>query len=275
MRVVILCSSPYSETGCAMAAHLARLGQVPVGALTLPPFDRKTLLRKLGQWGVRDVARYAWTKLTPSKALQGVQLRNPFLASFVGNGEQIFGNLHQVARAFGFPVAVCHDQNSNRAVTQLKQWSPDLMIFTGGNILRKPLLAVARLGVINAHLGLLPEIRGMSSPEWSLLEEVPTGITLHYVDTGIDTGPVLLKREFPDVAKCRSLDELRNRLIAYGVELVGEVVLGLERGTISPKVQSDLDKDHQFFVIHEWLRVRAENRLKESSAAWTAERQHG
>jgi folate-dependent phosphoribosylglycinamide formyltransferase PurN len=243
--------------------------------LTLPPFDRKTLLRKLGQWGVRDVARYAWTKLIPSKAAVGGQLRNPFLESFVRNGEQIFGNLHQVARVFGFPVAVCDDQNSNRAVTLLKQWSPDLMIFTGGNILREQLLGVPRLGVINAHLGLLPQIRGMSSPEWSLLEDVPAGVTLHYIDTGIDTGPVLLRREFPDVAQCQSLDELRNRLIAYGVELVGEVVLGLDRGMISAQVQSDLDKDHQFFVIHEWLRVRAENRLKESSVAWTAERQHG
>jgi len=258
-----------------MAAHLAQLGQVPVGALTLPPFDRKTLLRKLGQWGVHDVARYAWTKLTQSNAARGGQLRNPFLESFVRNGEQIFSNLHQVARAFGFPVAVCHDQNSNRAVTLLKGWAPDLMIFTGGNILRKELLGVPRLGVINAHLGLLPQIRGMSSPEWSLLEDVPPGITLHYIDSGIDTGPVLLKREFPRVAQCQSLDELRNRLIAYGVELVGEVVLGLNRGMISAQVQSDLDKDHQFFVIHEWLRVRAENRLKESSAAWTAERQHG
>src|SRR5580765_261103 len=36
MRVVILCSSPYSETGCAVAARLAQLGYAPVGALTLP-----------------------------------------------------------------------------------------------------------------------------------------------------------------------------------------------------------------------------------------------
>ena len=275
MRIVVLCSSPYSETGCAMAARLAQLGPSLAGALTLPALDRGTFMRKLGQWGARDVARFAWNKLAPSKPGQGGQLRNPFLEPFLRNGGRIFRNLQEVARAFGFPVAVCRDQNSDRAVAQLKQWSPDLMIFTGGNILRKQLLGVPRLGVINAHLGLLPEIRGMSSPEWSLLQDVPPGITLHYMDAGIDTGPVLLRREFPEAAQCQSLDELRNRLIAYGVELAGDVVVGLERGTISPKAQSDLDKDHQFFVMHEWLRAQAGKRLKTSSVASTAERQHG
>ena len=53
MRIVVLSSSVYSETACAMAVRMARLGHVPVGALTLPTLDRGTLLRKLGQWGVR------------------------------------------------------------------------------------------------------------------------------------------------------------------------------------------------------------------------------
>ena len=47
MRVAILCSSPYSETGCAVTARLAKLGYVPVGALTLPSWDRGTLSRSL------------------------------------------------------------------------------------------------------------------------------------------------------------------------------------------------------------------------------------
>src|SRR2546426_496356 len=50
MRVVILCSSPYSETGCAVAARLAQVGYAPVGGLTLPSWDRGTLLRKDAEW---------------------------------------------------------------------------------------------------------------------------------------------------------------------------------------------------------------------------------
>jgi methionyl-tRNA formyltransferase len=165
---------------------------------------------------------------------------------------------------YGFPVAICRDQNAPDSIARLREWSPDLIIFTGGNILRKHLLEVPRLGVLNVHLGMLPEVRGMSTPEWSLLNHVPVGVTVHYVDAGIDTGPILQRCEFPDATQCESLSDLRNRLIAFGVEKVAEVVAGLDRGTISATPQSDLDVDRQFFVMHEWLQARAAERYTQS-----------
>ena len=71
MRIVILCSSPYSETGCAAAARLAQLGYAPVGGLTLPSWDRSTLTRKLGQWGLRQSLQYVGAKLAPGKSSRG------------------------------------------------------------------------------------------------------------------------------------------------------------------------------------------------------------
>jgi folate-dependent phosphoribosylglycinamide formyltransferase PurN len=262
MRVVILCSSPYSETGCAAAARLAQLGYVPVGALSLPSWDRRTLLRKVGQWGLRDSLQYAVSKLSPSKSTVRKHVRNPYLESALRHGDGVFRSLGEVARTYGFPVVTCSDQNSPRAVAQLKQWSPDLAIFTGGNILRDQILKVPRLGILNAHLALLPEIRGMSNPEWSLLCGVPLGITIHFMDSGVDTGPILLRREF--VADgCDSLADLRNKMIAEGIELIAEAVAALDRGTISAVPQADREKDRQFFVMHERLKAVATRRLKE------------
>ncbi len=158
MRIAILCSSPYSETSCAVAARLAQLGHVPVGALTLPSWDRGTLLRKVGQWGLRDSLHYAITKLIPGKST--IQIRNPYLESALRHGDGVFRSVREVARTYGFSVVTCSDQNSPRAVAQLKQWSADLAIFTGGNILRDEVLKVPRLGILNSHLALLPEICG-------------------------------------------------------------------------------------------------------------------
>jgi folate-dependent phosphoribosylglycinamide formyltransferase PurN len=262
MRVAILCSSPYSETGCAVAARLSQLGYVPVGALTLPLWDRRTILRKVGQWGLRDSLHYAVAKLSPGKSTIQKQTRNPYLESALRHGEGIFRSLQEVARTYGFPVATCRDQNSPRAVAQLEQWSPDLAIFTGGDILRDEVLKVPRLGILNAHLALLPEIRGMSSPEWSLLSGVPLGITIHFMDSGVDTGPILLRREFAGDDGCDSLADLRNKMIAEGIELIAEAVAGLDRGTISAVPQNDREKDRQFFVMHERLKAMATRRLK-------------
>jgi folate-dependent phosphoribosylglycinamide formyltransferase PurN len=257
MRIVVLCSSLYSETACATAVRMAELGYVPVGALALSTLDRGTLLRKLGQWGVRGVARYACTKLIPRHRDGQLQVRNPYFEPVLKQGDGVFRSLREVAAFYDFPIAVCNHQNAPDSIARLKEWSPDLIIFTGGDILRKQLLEVPHLGVLNVHLGLLPEIRGMSSPEWSLLNRIPVGITLHYVDTGIDTGPILQRYEFAEAARCESLSDLRNRLIAFGVEKVAEVVAGLDRGTISATPQSECDEDHQFFVMHEWLQARA------------------
>ena len=262
MRVVILCSSPYSETACAVAARLPQLGYVPVGALALPSWDRRTLLRKVGQWGLRDSLQYAVAKLSPGKSTIQKHVRNPYLESALRHGDGVFRNVREVARTYTFPVVPCSDQNSPRAVAQLKQWSPDLAIFTGGNILRDQVLKVPRLGVLNSHLALLPEIRGMSSPEWSLLWGVPLGITIHFMDSGVDTGPILLRREFAGAEGCDSLADLRNKMIAEGIELIAEAVAGLDRGTISAVPQADREEDCQFFVMHEQLKAVATRLLK-------------
>jgi methionyl-tRNA formyltransferase len=262
MRVAILCSSPYSETGCAVAARLAQVGYAPVGALTLPSWDRGTLLRKVAQWGLRASLHYAVAKLAPGKATNRRQVLNPYLERSLRHGDGLFGSLRDVARAYGFPVVRCGDQNSPRALSQLKKWSPDLAIFTGGNILRDEVLKIPRLGVLNSHLALLPEIRGVSSPEWSLLCGVPLGITIHFMDTGLDTGPILLRSEFAGADECDSLTDLRNRMISEGIELLAEAVAGLDRCAISAGPQAEREEDRQFCVMHERLKAVATRRLK-------------
>ncbi len=274
MRIVMLCSSAYSETACATAVRLAEMGCAPAGALALSNLEHRTLLRKIAQWGVPDAARYAYTKLFSSRGNWQGKLRNPHLRSLLQHQDGVFRSLRKVAALYGFPLLICDDQNAPHSIDALQQWSPDLIIFTGGNILRKPLLEVPRLGVLNVHLGLLPEIRGMSTPEWSLLNRVPVGITIHYVDAGIDSGPVLQRYEYTDGARCESLFDLRNRLIAFGIEKLGEVISALDRGAIVPTPQTRA-ADNQFFVMHDWLQARAAESLARSRAQAVAETVNG
>jgi len=271
MRIVVLGSSVYSETGCAVAAHLAKRGHAPVSALVLSTLNSGTLLRKLGQWGAHEVAHYARTKLAPHRNGKSTEVSNPYLRTMLADGTGFFRSLREVGSVYAFPVVTCRDQNSPFSISQLKRWAPDLIIFTGGNILRKQLLDVPRLGVLNIHLGLLPEVRGMSSPEWSLLNHVPVGITIHYMDAGIDTGPILQRYELPDANRSKSLSDLRHRLIAFGLEKAREVVAGIEQGMIAATPQASLrstaNQDSQFFVMHERLRALAAERLANAHQA--------
>src|SRR5260370_42317712 len=103
MRTVVLCSSFYSEAACAMTVRLAQSGCVPLGALALSTLDPGTLLRKFGQWGVRDVTRYAAAKLFPQKTGKREYLRNPYLKPLLTHRKQICRSLREIAREYNFP----------------------------------------------------------------------------------------------------------------------------------------------------------------------------
>ena len=67
-----------------------------------------------------------------------------------------------------------------------------------GQILSKEILDIPKYGCINVHASLLPEFRGSSPIIWSILSErKTTGVTTMMTDRGIDTGDILLQKEFP------------------------------------------------------------------------------
>jgi hypothetical protein len=73
-----------------------------------------------------------------------------------------------------------------------------------GVIYRDAVLAAFGRGILNAHIGLLPEFRGRSVMEWSILTGAPAGITVFFMDGGIDTGREIVVRRSFDVSRAGS-----------------------------------------------------------------------
>ena len=117
---------------------------------------------------------------------------------------------------------------------------PDVtLVVAYGKILPTELLAVPRLGCINIHASLLPELRGAAPIQWAIancLKE--TGVTLMLMDEGMDTGPMLLKKSTPIGAE-ETAGELGQRLSVMGAELVGEGLPTLYRGELVPEGQDN------------------------------------
>lgn len=65
------------------------------------------------------------------------------------------------------------------------------------SILKNPLLEAPRLGWVNTHPSLLPYNRGKHYNFWTLVEQTPFGVTLHRVDSGVDTGDIVVQQEIP------------------------------------------------------------------------------
>lgn len=92
-------------------------------------------------------------------------------------------------------------------VNLVSELDPDLIAVFGTSLIRGPLLNRGRLGIVNLHGGLSPEYRGADCTFWALYNGEPekVGCTLHYIDSGIDTGG-LIAHVSPEV--CSDDDEL-------------------------------------------------------------------
>lgn len=64
-----------------------------------------------------------------------------------------------------------------------------------GHLLRRPVLDMFANGVVNLHPSYLPYNRGHSPNIWSIVDRTPSGVSLHYVDSGVDTGDIIARRE--------------------------------------------------------------------------------
>jgi len=102
--------------------------------------------------------------------------------------------------------------------------------------------SVPRLGSICFHPSLLPKYRGASAINWALIKgESVTGLSLFWVDPGIDTGPVLLQKELKVGPDDTTGSLYFNKIFPMGIEAIGEAVDLINKGT-PPRIVQDESK---------------------------------
>ena len=145
-----------------------------------------------------------------------------------------------VARELELPVLEPGRIRSRRTWGAVAEFAPDCLVVADyGQILPAGLLRVPRLGAVNVHASLLPELRGAAPAAWAIARGFPhTGVTTMLMDAGLDTGPVLAQRRAP-ILKDDTGGRLLARLAPIGAELLIETLDGLARGTIEPVPQDN------------------------------------
>lgn len=102
---------------------------------------------------------------------------------------------------------------SPEALAMLSTWSPDVMVVVAyGQILSREVLEVPRIGCLNLHASLLPRHRGASPIQAAMLAgDKETGITVMWMNEGLDTGDILLAESLP-ISPIETAGELHDRL---------------------------------------------------------------
>ena len=88
--------------------------------------------------------------------------------------------------------------NSETVINWTKENEIDIVILMVDHILKKEIINSPKIGIINKHAAILPSCRGIFPFFWARLNDIPTGITFHEVDTGIDTGNILVQMNYPE-----------------------------------------------------------------------------
>ena len=88
--------------------------------------------------------------------------------------------------------------NSQESLKKINNFNPDLLISIAGNeIFKRNLINLAPKGCLNLHTALLPKYRGLMPTFWVLRNrEKETGVSVFFVDEGIDSGPILVQKRF-------------------------------------------------------------------------------
>lgn len=126
-----------------------------------------------------------------------------------------------LAEELGLPVIQPIRMLDTETMVVIRGWKPDLFIVAAfGQILRQEALDLPPFGSLNVHASLLPRWRGAAPIQAAILHgDKQTGVTIMRMDSGVDTGPLLIQRALP-IQTSETAGSLAPKLAKLGAELL-------------------------------------------------------
>ena len=177
------------------------------------------------------------------------------LKGLLGKGRQVVGvfcppdrgskvdPLKEAAQEVGVPVFQPPRMKDPEAYDQMVSLNPDLAVLAFvTDIVPGKVLDVPKIGSICYHPSILPKYRGASAINWAVINgETKSGLTIFWVDAGIDTGDILLQKEVDIDPEETTGKVYFNKLYPMGVEAVIEAVDLIAAGK-APRIAQDHSK---------------------------------
>ena len=146
---------------------------------------------------------------------------------------------------------VCTVPSHNGAACQeiLRELAPDIIAVYGTGIIRSPVIRIPRIAILNMHTGLSPRYRGSDTIFWPLYNEEPEwiGVTVHVLDEGIDSGPIITTAR-PTIDADDTEDSLFCKAVIVGSPLYAESIRQVhERGV--PQTPQTLEEGRNYRFV--------------------------
>jgi methionyl-tRNA formyltransferase len=203
-------------------------------------------------WGTRGqelTSRHLAEFLRCGANLVGFVEAPPGSISTVHTEEDPFEGINEVASRLGKPLLCPKSPGEAGFVEALKKFEPEVFIIISYQFyLPGKILAIPPLGAINFHTSLLPRHAGMHPGYWTIwYGDRETGMVVHYLDAGIDTGDIIYETRVP-VRRGDTIDGVYHRVWETSTPLVERLLRDLDAGTL-PRRPQDLSRYHYNYEI--------------------------
>jgi len=129
---------------------------------------------------------------------------------------------------------------------EIKAAQADMAVSVGyRHILPPDVLALFPQRIVNLHTGYLPSNRGRCPNVWPLIDGTPAGVTIHYMDDGVDTGSVIGRSQV-EVMPWDTAESLFHRLEESGFDLFRRLWPAIRTGQAKASAQRGRPTSHKF-----------------------------
>ena len=166
------------------------------------------------------------------------------------NSEKTFTPVKELALENN--IKVLQPEKIRKEYDEVINLKPDLIVTCAyGQIIPEVILNAPRLGCINVHASLLPKLRGGSPLHHALIDGYDkTGVTIMYMDKGMDTGDIITQEEI-DILKTDTVGTIHDKLSVLGSELLLKTLPSIINGTNSRIKQDDSLATYCHNITHE------------------------
>ncbi len=174
-----------------------------------------------------------------------------------GRGRKInITPIKEKALSYNIPIFQPDTLENVEVFENIEKLDPDIIVVVAyGQILPEEILRIPEHGCVNVHASLLPKYRGAAPINWVIINgEGSTGITTIYMDTGLDTGDILLMKEIK-IYEDETAGELHDRLMDLGAEVLDETIDLIEAGKIQPTPQNHEEASYAPMLTKEHGRI--------------------
>lgn len=170
------------------------------------------------------------------------QGRNIIGAVITATDDQWYKGVDEAALKYNLPLFKEKNINDPAFIEKVKALHPDLIaVVNFEQILKEDIIGIPPRGCINTHASLLPKYRGRAPLNWAMLNgEKETGVTVHYIEKGIDTGDIISQVKI-EINESDYIEDLLGKAKKLYPLIVDEAIEKIQKNRVNP-IKQELSK---------------------------------